>query len=169
MLARTVDELGAAVRMTALERFVGKTAVSDTCWNWTGATNSAGYGVFWLHGKNAYAHRVSFVLRGITIPQNHDVDHKCRNRKCVNPEHLRIVTHRVNSIENSIGPTAINAAKTHCHRGHELVAGNVKIYHGKNYTSRSCRKCLRLLDAKRRPWRYLNADALIAELSKETP
>lgn len=71
-------------------------------------------------GKISYLHRVEWEKENGPIPEGVFIDHTCRNRACVNLEHLRLVTPQVNSIENSSGATARNAAKTHCVRGHAL-------------------------------------------------
>jgi hypothetical protein len=62
-------------------------AVSD-CWVWIGYRDSCGYGRIKLRGKAALVHRVSYVEFKGDIPEDHDVDHRCRNRACFNPAHL---------------------------------------------------------------------------------
>lgn len=91
----------------------------DDCWHWIG-TVQYGYGIIReeKHGPSLKAHRVSLVIHGIKLINGLVVDHICRNKLCVNPKHLRQVTHRINSIENSIGPPALNNTKTHCLNGH---------------------------------------------------
>ena len=71
------------------------------CWLWTGGM-SGGYGKFSMVAdgmKNLWAHRAALMLfKGITLPDGcrESVDHKCRNRACVNPDHLELVAHSEN-------------------------------------------------------------------------
>lgn len=77
-------------------RLVDKT---DSCWLWLGAQNGKGYGRFTLSGRNGWkrsAHRYAYELLVGPIAAGLDLDHLCRNRLCVNPEHLEPVTRREN-------------------------------------------------------------------------
>ncbi len=70
------------------------------CWLWTGTTNNVGYGQF-SHGERALrrqvlAHRWLWEYICGPIPRGLEVDHRCRLRVCVNPDHLDLVTHREN-------------------------------------------------------------------------
>lgn len=68
-------------------RFWSK-VTKQTCWEWTNHKSTFGYGVFWLDGKNRYAHRVSWEIENGDIPVGMFVLHKCDNPPCVNPKHL---------------------------------------------------------------------------------
>lgn len=75
------------------ERFRAKFRVgSDSgCWNWTAAKRS-GYGAYYVDGKMRLAHRHAYELLIGAIPPGMQLDHLCRNRSCVNPQHLEPVT-----------------------------------------------------------------------------
>jgi len=120
-----------------VDRFWAKVDKSGDCWLWIGATNKGGYGSLTINRKTYGAHRIAIQLAGIEIPPGLHVDHKCRNRLCVNPDHLRLVTPRQNVLENSMGLAALNAAKTHCPKEHPYTPENVYLYRGRRY----CRKC----------------------------
>lgn len=127
----------------------------DGHWYWTGpltaknaGSNSYGYGYqreFIEDGLNLGRHRpvhvVVYEMYYGTITEGYDVDHLCRVRHCVNPEHLEVVTHRENVLRGE-GLAAINSAKTHCIRGHEFAGDNLLESVGKNgHIRRSCRAC----------------------------
>lgn len=91
------------------ERFwakVDKTSSDKGCWLWTGATTALGYGVAKGIGKNAPAHRLSWCWANYCPmpPPRLKIDHTCHNPPCVNPEHLRLVTHKQN-MEHRAGAT----------------------------------------------------------------
>ncbi|CPW94761.1 HNH endonuclease signature motif containing protein [Mycobacteroides abscessus] len=83
-----------------LARFWDKVSPSGDCWLWTASTNGKGYGTFGLiRTKTSYlAHRVTWELRNGVIPEGFTLDHSvCGTKRCVNPDHLEIVTRRVNT------------------------------------------------------------------------
>lgn len=124
---------------TLHDRFLARYRVQeDGCWVWTGSMNGHGYGTLYLGGRGPRtigAHKYAFLaLRGpydLTL----DLDHLCRNRACVNPDHLEPVTRQVNLNRSPIG----NLAKTHCPHGHEYAGDNlIRDSRG----SRFCRTCM---------------------------
>lgn len=120
--------------------FVNKT---DTCWLWTGPT-SQGYGNFCQYSVSILAHRYSFMCLGGVIPKGKILHHKCKNRLCVNPEHLEVTTRAL----HSDGAITMHRSITHCPRGHEYTIENTAL--NNNHKNRSCRECNKLRCKKRR-------------------
>lgn len=126
-----------------LDRFWARVEKTDTCWTWTGALNAKGergYGVIWFRGRQEYVHRLAYELLVAPIPEGRTIDHLCRNRQCVRPDHLRAVSMRENVLASS-GITAQNWQKTHCLRGHPFTPENTWVDPKTN--SRQCRACNR--------------------------
>ena len=104
------------------------------CWLWTGSLNRGGYGMLWAHNKRGLAHRMVYLMSGKTIPDGLQLDHLCRVRNCVNPDHLRPVTQRENILRGS-GMSTVHAAKSCCPK----CGGS---YHTlKSNGQRRCRAC----------------------------
>jgi hypothetical protein len=109
------------------------------CWMWAGAPNrDGGYGTHRTKTGRPVAHRYAYELLVGPIPDGLDLDHLCRVRMCVNPEHLEPVTRLVN---NRRGRRNQNGFKTHCDRGHEFTPENT---YRKPNGGRSCRECARM-------------------------
>lgn len=106
----------------------------NECWIWKGVFNDRGYGVFGFNSKKHKAHRFIYEYLVGEIAKGLVTDHLCRNRKCVNPEHLEFVTDKIN-INRGIGNR--QKEKTCCPLGHKYTKENT--YYYKN--SRTCRKC----------------------------
>lgn len=123
------------------ERLFAMTGNPDAngCWPWQGRLYG-GYGHIRLGGAEGgatNAHRAMYELLVGPIPDGLQLDHLCRNRKCVNPEHLEPVTCKEN-LRRGDTWQARNAAKTHCPAGHAYDAANTYI-DGKG--GRCCRAC----------------------------
>lgn len=140
------------MRKSTIERFLEKLVKEDRgyiteCWIWIAGKNKNGYGNFrgkdseLIHGdKGRLAHRWAYNHYIGNIPEGLELDHLCRNVSCVNPEHLRAVTHKINM---ECGVNAGNR-KTHCSKGHEYIGDNVLIRKRENgSTYQVCRICKR--------------------------
>ncbi len=135
------------LRRTTEERFFAKVVKTGTgCWLWTAAKNDDGYGLFSGRpgGGTVRAHIWSYEHAVGPVPDGLQLDHLCRKRSCVNPAHLEPVTSAENTMRGE-SLQAVNAAKTHCKRGHEFTPENTYVT---SSGSRSCRVCLAIHRAK---------------------
>ena len=131
------------------ERFWAKVQKTETCWLWTGFKTPQGYGRFWMASRlsprgqrGIMAHRYSYIQIYGAIPLELQLDHLCRNRLCVNHKHLEVVSQTINILRGDC-PSAINARKTHCSRGHSYDLLNTYFTRGGR---RHCRECKRIRD-----------------------
>ena len=132
------------VKHKDIRRFFTKIKEVGSCWEWTSSIRKDGYGQFSFNGKPVLTHRFSFELFKGYIPINLDLDHLCRNRKCVNPDHLEAVTRSENLIRgNAVLKRGVEQSqKTHCPQGHQYLDDNLYVWKNeKNNTERHCRKC----------------------------
>lgn len=109
------------------------------CWEWQASCNDYGYGQYWLRRTMMKAHRVAYELLRGPIPDGLELDHICRNRRCVRPSHLEPVTTAVNTLRGE-APSAQNARLTHCRRGHAFSPENTHITPRGTRTCRTCRR-----------------------------
>jgi hypothetical protein len=139
LVRHAMDQHG-RIALDPVVRFMDFIELSpDGCWNWTGALNKDGYGKFTsgnrpnriTHG----AHRFSYCLFVNPIPSSLLLLHKCKNRFCVNPDHLEPSTKKELL---RLSPRMVmfsNVLKTHCPQGHPLSGSNLHI------DRRGCRRC----------------------------
>lgn len=106
------------------------------CWLWQGRLDPTGYGKI----GSGYVHRVAVVaFMDAPIPDGLTVDHICHNddpaclpaacqhRRCCNPDHLRLVSHKENVLAAPHTLAGKNARKDLCHRGHPLSGANLRV------------------------------------------
>jgi hypothetical protein len=98
----------------------------DGCWLWMGSRMHNGYGQFkkYPDGRSQSAHRVAYELAIGPIPQGLDLDHLCRVRHCVNPEHLDPVSRGENLRRSPLTGPGMNIRKTACPKGHSYATDN---------------------------------------------
>lgn len=127
------------VHVNRLERFFAKTERRENgCIVWKPVTRSDAYGQVAVDGRRYPAHRWIYLTTVGPIPGGLVLDHLCRERRCVNVEHLEVVTERVNLLRG-VGASARNLVKTHCKNGHEFTEENTQ----RRKDGRYCRTCAR--------------------------
>jgi len=112
------------------------------CRIWTRSLNIDGYGIIKVggrKGRNLRAHRVAYELAHGPISPDLELDHLCRNRRCIEPSHLEPVTHADNITRGLTGNH--NKIKTHCPQGHEYTPENTMLYQTRGRAARGCKTC----------------------------
>lgn len=122
------------------ERFWAKVAVTPSCWLWVAYRDPNGYGRVAMGDGPRLAHRVAYEALVGAVPDGLDLDHLCRVRNCVNPDHLEPVSHAENMRRGEF------AQRDHCARGHEYTPENTKL---NDKGHRYCRTCAYERDARR--------------------
>lgn len=146
-----VDSLGRVKhRRPIMERFMSMVEVAPSgCWNWSGSRQTTGYGTFYPNRTTkCVAHRAAYLIFKGPIPDRLDIDHLCRNRSCVNPDHLEPVS----SSENHLRAFNHLRARTYCNAGHPFDDANTIRRTDNPYGGRRCRTCTnaRRRNARRR-------------------
>lgn len=94
----------------------------DACWNWLGRTNAKGYGGISIEGRERRVQRVVYEWWRGEIPAGHHVHHLCKNRRCLNPRHLRLETASAHVAADGFSAQRGNQRRwreaTHCKAGH---------------------------------------------------
>lgn len=138
------------------------------CWIWQGACDRAGYGVIVRDRQSYRAHRVSYEIFIGPIPPGLVIDHLCRTRNCLNPEHLEPVTIGEN-VRRGESISMTQGKRTHCVNGHPFSSDNVRLssYRQKDFTRgtyRKCKECARQIGQ-----RYRERKRTAAQSAKLTP
>ena len=107
------------------------------CLLWVAGIGNSGCGNFYHDNRRTLAHRWLYEETHGPVPEGLELDHLCRVRNCVNPDHLEAVTHQVNTLRG-VGASAKNATKTHCPQGHPYSPENTRTESGGR---RRCRTC----------------------------
>ena len=129
------------VRLISItERFLEKTERQENgCLLWTAHVTRGGYGQFWIPTKPRHvsAHKWWWEQINGSVPEGLELDHLCRNRRCVEPTHLEAVTHKTNMLRGN-APSTKQAQQTHCLFGHAYDEANTVRWKG----HRKCRVCM---------------------------
>lgn len=156
--AKTLREVPVSVLERCKKRFwkkveklsSGAFVNGEYCWQWKRRLNSDGYGLFDISPDFGCvrSHRFCYeIVNGFADPEK-TLDHLCRNRACVNPSHLELVSNEEN-IKRGFCITIMKSRQTHCIRGHELIEGN--LYHPPNRpNARYCQLCININSLNRR-------------------
>lgn len=111
----------------------------DGCWQWQASLGADGYGRIQIAKVSHRAHRLMWEYVVGPIPEGLQIDHLCRNRACVNPDHLEPVTQRQNILRGE-SPSARHAIKTHCPQGHAYSVDNTYVSPAGQRFCRTCRR-----------------------------
>lgn len=141
------------MRKLFLERFWSKVEFGPSCWIWKSATDNHGYGIFCVRQPSGCfpfkAYRLAYELvNAKEVPEGMTLDHLCRNRLCVNPAHLEVVTLAENK-RRGMSPCAVHARKTHCKRGHPFSEENTYRQPSKPF-GRACITCIKIKRLERK-------------------
>lgn len=144
---------------SVMEQVEDKFLIGDGCWPWTAAKSDNGYGRVGRGSTTTLlAHRIVYELLIGPIPAGLELDHLCRRRDCVRPDHLEPVTHRVNVQRGPKDGYGWRGRLTECGRGHPYDAANTR--HRRD-GSRVCRTCHRATQA-----RYRKAQTIVRDLPR---
>lgn len=138
--------------LTPQERLWQRVDRSGECWIWTGVKTPLGYGRMYYDGRLQYVHRISYVWAKGAIPDGTEIDHLCRTRACVRPDHLEAVSHRLNTLRGNgfcalaargERPAGSGTPRGHaetCRRGHPRIPENVHVDQCGQWKCRVCER-----------------------------
>ncbi len=129
-------------KLNTLDRFIKNIEFTNSCWIWSGHTQTEGYGQFKVNYRQVLVHRFSYGFF-FKLIQGFVVHHICRNRRCVNPDHLVQISQKENKARD---------LQKFCKRGHLIQGKNLYIIKHKGYINKYCRLCfnVRVRNWKRR-------------------
>lgn len=133
------------VRRKEIEVFFSHVVSTDNCWLWGGYVQNAGYGSFNTFKRPLLAHRFSYEYFIEKIKPKMTIDHLCKNKLCVNPNHLEEVTRQENiKRAGLLGFALKESLKTHCPKGHSYVLHARRFANGnhKDGTVKYSKRCL---------------------------
>lgn len=140
------------------------TVNSKGCWVWNLSLSRGGYAQTNIEGKSWRVHRLSYTVYKGKIPEKLQLDHLCRVRNCVNPNHLEAVSAKENLARSPITYSSINKQKKVCKRGHPFKNENLKVYNYKGSVRRICVICHKDISLKR--YKLLDDKAKVELLKK---
>ena len=117
------------------KRLSGKFEIDEAsgCWNWVAAAGTQGRGLIRIGGRNYSAYRIVYALHKGPFDDRLVLDHKCKNPRCVNPDHMEPVTQQVNVQRG-------NLVKDHCPQGHPYSGDNLYVTPSGHRQCRACRR-----------------------------
>lgn len=116
------------------------------CWEWQGMLNKDGYGLMSVSGLNRTVHRLSYLIFNGEIDSHFQIDHLCRNRRCINPKHLDAVL-QMENLRRGFGLAGVNIRKQRCPSGHAYSPENT--YVNPKSGHRKCLTCQREASKRR--------------------
>lgn len=120
-----------------MERIRERVVETDSgCWEWQGVVLPSGYGQVHAHGRHTCAHRAIWERLHGPLPPGAHIHHECGNRRCANPEHLRVVTPQEHSRLHSRPRPVFEFECQTC--GSINVVEGAKRGRGRRYCSREC-------------------------------
>ena len=128
------------MRAQQWDRWWGSFLLGDGCWSWIASKNNYGYGQFPVGYSKHAAHRMSYEMFSGPIATGMQIDHLCRNRSCVNPAHMEVVTQAEN-MRRGGGVAAENGRRTSCRSGHAYSKENTYRWVDKYGSHRRCKTC----------------------------